>query len=173
MGRIPNFTNTIFPTASIPMLNLTSTLGLVLFLFIVGLEIDVRLMKRNAKASAMISIVGLIIPLGLGAAVAVPIYNEFASPNINFGYFVLFGAVAVGITAFPVRILLNHPYIRLTQPIYRSYAESCPSSSSLTLLLALSYSLQVLETTSWDGFCSPWLLLWLTLPTALLRYMSS
>lgn len=110
MGRIPHFTTTIFPKDSLPILNLTSTLGLVLFLFIVGLEIDVRLMKRNAKASALISIVGLIIPLGLGAAVAVPIYHEFSSPTINFGYFVLFGAVAVGITAFPVRNLMIHQY---------------------------------------------------------------
>lgn len=102
MGRIPNFTNTIFPASSLPILTLTSTLGLVLFLFIVGLEIDVRLMKRNARASALISVVGLAVPLGLGAAVAVPIYNEFVSPEINFGYFILFVAVSVGITAFPV-----------------------------------------------------------------------
>jgi Kef-type K+ transport system membrane component KefB len=102
MGRIPHFTSTIFPPASIPMLSLTSTLGLVLFLFIVGLEIDVRLMKRNARASALISVAGLVVPLGLGAAVAVPIYNEFASPGTNFGYFILFAAVSIGITAFPV-----------------------------------------------------------------------
>jgi Kef-type K+ transport system membrane component KefB len=102
MGRIPHFSNTIFPPASIPLLRLTSTLGLVLFMFIIGLEIDLRLLKRNAKASAMISLVGLIIPLGLGAAVAVPLYHEFVKPSINFGYFILFVAVAVGITAFPV-----------------------------------------------------------------------
>jgi Kef-type K+ transport system membrane component KefB len=102
MGRIPKFTSTIFPTTSRPLLTLTSTIGLVFFMFIVGVEIDMRLLKRNTKASAMISIVGLIIPLGLGAAIAVPLYHQFVSPHINMGYFILFVAVAVGITAFPV-----------------------------------------------------------------------
>ncbi|VDB90100.1 unnamed protein product [Peniophora sp. CBMAI 1063] len=105
MGRIPGFTNAIFPTASIPFLTLTSTVGLVFFLFLVGLELDVRLIRRNYKASSTISIAGLAIPLGLGAALAIPLYNEFIAPNnpdTNRGYFILFVAVAVGITAFPV-----------------------------------------------------------------------
>ena len=102
MGRIPNFSNTIFPAASLPMLNLTSTIGLVLFLFLVALELDLRIIKRNAKASLVISAAGLILPLGLGAALGVPVYHQFINPEINFGYFVLFTAVAIGITAFPV-----------------------------------------------------------------------
>lgn len=102
MGRIPGFTNAIFPAASLPMINLTSTIGLVLFLFLVGLEIDVRIIKRNAKASMLISVSGLILPLGLGAALGIPIYHQFVDPSVNFGYFLLFVAVAVGITAFPV-----------------------------------------------------------------------
>lgn len=102
MGRIPNFSNTIFPALSLPMLNLTSTIGLVLFLFLVGLEIDVRIIQRNYKASMLISAAGLVIPLGLGAALGVPIYHQFVDPSVNYGYFLLFVAVAIGITAFPV-----------------------------------------------------------------------
>jgi len=102
MRRIPGFTNTVFPNASIPILTLTSDIGLILFLFLVGMEIDVRVMRRNAKASIAISVAGLVFPLGLGAALAVPLYNVFIDDSVNFGYFVLFVAVAVGITAFPV-----------------------------------------------------------------------
>ena len=102
MGRIPGFRQTIFPTESIPMLTLTANIGLVLFLFLVALEIDTRLLRRNIVASATVSIAGLIIPLGLGAALGVGVYNEFISKDVNFGYFLLFVAVAVGITAFPV-----------------------------------------------------------------------
>ena len=102
MGRIPGFTSTIFPTASMPVLNLTANLGLVLFMFIVGMEIDTRVLRRNARASGAISVAGLILPLGLGAAIAVPIYHEFTDGSANFGFFILFVAVAVGITAFPV-----------------------------------------------------------------------
>lgn len=102
MGRIPGFTNAIFPAVSFPMINLTSTIGLVFFLFLVGLEIDVRVIKRNAKSSMLISATGLVIPLGLGAVLGIPIYHEFVDPSVNYGYFLLFTAVAIGITAFPV-----------------------------------------------------------------------
>jgi Kef-type K+ transport system membrane component KefB len=102
MGRIPKFSSSIFPTASLTMINLTSTIGLVLFLFLVGLEIDARIVKRNFKSASAISIAGLIVPLGLGAALGVPLYHEFVDKSVNFGYFLLFTAVAIGITAFPV-----------------------------------------------------------------------
>ena len=96
------FTAHIFPDASMAVLSLTSTIGLVIFLFLVGLEIDIRIIKKNIKASVVISVTGLVIPLGMGAALGVGIYRQFSEPTVNFGYFVLFSAVAVGITAFPV-----------------------------------------------------------------------
>lgn len=102
MGRIPNFKKTIFPDESMPLLSLTSTIGLLLFLFLVGLEIDTRILKRNARVSAAVSVAGLIVPLGLGSALGVGVYREFIDPSVNFGHFILFIAVAVGITAFPV-----------------------------------------------------------------------
>ncbi|KAJ8087154.1 K(+)/H(+) antiporter [Marasmius tenuissimus] len=102
MGRIPNFQNTIFPKPSMPLLSLTANIGLVLFLFLVGMEIDTRVLKRNLRASACISAAGLIVPLGLGAALGVGVYREFVLPSVNFGYFILFIAIAIGITAFPV-----------------------------------------------------------------------
>ncbi|KAJ7717033.1 Sodium/hydrogen exchanger family-domain-containing protein [Mycena metata] len=101
-GQIPGFTNAIFPAAGMPMLTLTSTIGLVLFLFLVGLEIDVRIIKRNIRASVAISVAGLIIPLGLGAALGLGVYRQFIDPGVNLGFFLLFSAVAIGITAFPV-----------------------------------------------------------------------
>jgi Kef-type K+ transport system membrane component KefB len=109
MGRIPGFTNTIFPANSLHLLSLTSTFGLVIFLFIVAIEVDASIAKRNAKASLAISVAGLIVPLGLGAAIAVPIYHHLVEHGVHYGYFVLFIAVAVGITAFPVlcRILIE------------------------------------------------------------------
>ena len=109
MGRIPGFTDAIFPVAGMPLLALTSTIGLVFFLFIVGLEIDTRVLKRNLITSASVSIAGLVLPLGLGAALGVGVYRKFVNPDVNFGHFLLFTAVAVGITAFPVlcRILTS------------------------------------------------------------------
>ncbi|KAG6820502.1 hypothetical protein H0H93_016309 [Arthromyces matolae] len=102
MGHIPNFKARIFPDAGKAGLTLTSTIGLIIFLFIVGLEINIKAIRRNVVAATAVSIVGLVIPLGLGAALGVGIYKEFINPAINYGYFLLFTAVAIGITAFPV-----------------------------------------------------------------------
>ncbi|KAF7355776.1 Cation/H+ exchanger [Mycena sanguinolenta] len=102
LGHIPNYYNKIWPQGGMAFLTLTSTIGLVLFLFLIALEIDVRLIKRHIRSSATISIAGLVVPLGMGAALGVGVYRNFTDPGVNFGYFLLFTAVAVGITAFPV-----------------------------------------------------------------------
>jgi Kef-type K+ transport system membrane component KefB len=59
--------------------------------------------RKNAKASLAISAAGMILPFGVGAGIAVPIYNEFIDPTkASFGHFLLFVGVAISITAFPV-----------------------------------------------------------------------
>ncbi|WAQ83668.1 hypothetical protein PtA15_4A116 [Puccinia triticina] len=103
MGRIPNFSHTIFPTSSIPFLSLVANIGLVLFLFIIGLEVDFKLFKQNWRSAAGIGFFGLAIPFGIGAAVAAGIYNRFVDAStVEFGHFLLFICVAFAITAFPV-----------------------------------------------------------------------
>ncbi|KAG9102871.1 K(+)/H(+) antiporter, partial [Ceratobasidium sp. 392] len=109
MGRIPGFTEHVFPEQSRPFLALVANIGLVLFLFLVGLEIDIAVIKRNAKTSLTISAGGMILPFALGAGVAVPLYKIFIDPAAaSFGHFLLFVGVAYSITAFPVlcRILV-------------------------------------------------------------------
>ncbi|KAG8738387.1 K(+)/H(+) antiporter [Ceratobasidium sp. 414] len=113
MGRIPGryawFTQHVFPAESRPFLSLVANMGLVLFLFLVGLEIDVAVIKRNARTSLTISAGGMILPFALGAGVAVPLYRIFIDPEAaSFGHFLLFVGVAYSITAFPVlcRILV-------------------------------------------------------------------
>ncbi|CAK5283117.1 unnamed protein product [Mycena citricolor] len=104
-GAIPHFTDRIFPPQSIPYLSLVANIGLVLFLFLVGLEIDGSIIKRNARLSASVAAAGMILPFGLGAALSVPLYHEFilpVAPNVRFTYFMLFSGVAFSITAFPV-----------------------------------------------------------------------
>lgn len=139
MGRIPNFSNRIFPKDSLPFINLTSTIGLVLFLFLVGLEIDVRIVKRHFKTASAISVAGLIIPLGLGAALGVPIYHQFVDPSVNFGYFLLFTAVAVGITAFPVLCRILTELKLLDDPVGAiTLAAGVGNDVSAVFLLVLS-----------------------------------
>ena len=101
-GRIPGFTDNIFPSVSIPYLSLVADIGLCLFLFIVGLEIDTSVVVRNARMSVIVSLAGIALPFGLGTALSVPLYHHFIDPSVHFTYFMLFTGVAYSITAFPV-----------------------------------------------------------------------
>ncbi|KAG9028794.1 K(+)/H(+) antiporter [Tulasnella sp. JGI-2019a] len=103
MGRIPGFTQHIFPTASRPYLSLTATIGLVLFMFLIGLELDMKMLTRNARTSLTIAVGGICLSFGLGAAISIPVYHAFAeSYSKDFSHFMLFVGVSCSITAFPV-----------------------------------------------------------------------
>ncbi|KAJ9656870.1 hypothetical protein H2201_008392 [Coniosporium apollinis] len=105
MGRIPGFTAAIFPAAAMPNLALVANLGLVLFLFLVGLEVDLRFLISNWKIAVCVGLAGMALPFGLGAAIAWGLYNRFASEPgtvpISFGVYMLFIGVAMAITYFP------------------------------------------------------------------------
>ncbi|RJE17802.1 K homeostasis protein Kha1 [Aspergillus sclerotialis] len=106
MGRIPGFTDAIFPAASIPNLTLVANLGVVLFLFVVGLETDLRFLISNWRVALGVSAAGMILPFGLGSAISYGLYNNFRNdPSlefIEFGTYLLFIGIAMAITAFPV-----------------------------------------------------------------------
>ncbi|GAP88396.1 putative potassium:hydrogen antiporter [Rosellinia necatrix] len=105
LSRIPHFKENILPTESLPVLNNVANLGLILFLFLIGLEADLRLFLSNWRVAVGVGLGGLILPFGLGYAIAWGIYNDFKEEitnNVNFGVFGLFVGTALGITAFPV-----------------------------------------------------------------------
>ncbi|KAG9588682.1 hypothetical protein KCU77_g11055, partial [Aureobasidium melanogenum] len=106
MGRIPGFTATIFPAAAQPNLTLVANIGLVLFLFIVGLEVDLRYLASNWKVALSVGLAGMALPFGLGYAIAVGLHRQFSNEDgtepVAFGTFMLFVGVAMAITAFPV-----------------------------------------------------------------------
>ncbi|KZT09170.1 uncharacterized protein LAESUDRAFT_810813 [Laetiporus sulphureus 93-53] len=101
-GRIPGFTQHIFPADSKPYLSLVANIGLCLFLFLVGLEIDGSIVRRNYRKSTAITLAGIALPFGLGAGLSVPLYRTFISPSVKFTNYMLFTGVAYSITAFPV-----------------------------------------------------------------------
>lgn len=106
MGRIPGFTATIFPAAAQPNLALVANIGLVLFLFIVGLEVDLRYLASNWKVALSVGLAGMALPFGLGCGIAVGLHRQFSDEDgtepVAFGTFMLFVGVAMAITAFPV-----------------------------------------------------------------------
>ncbi|RGP76938.1 hypothetical protein FLONG3_5022 [Fusarium longipes] len=106
MMRIPGFKDNIFPTESMPILTNVATIGLLLFLFLVGLEVDTRMFKSNWRVAVSVGLASMALPFGLGVAVAWGLFEEYGNEgtmkDMEFGTFALFIGTALAITAFPV-----------------------------------------------------------------------
>eukprot|EP00128_Syssomonas_multiformis_P001715 Colp12_sorted_trinity150504_noHs@23228 len=102
-GRIPGYMDALFPASSTEVLNVISNIGLVLFMFLIGLELDPKLLAKSSKSSFLISAAGIIVPFGVGTAVSYWLYEEYGDrDSVSFLNFLLFTGVAMSITAFPV-----------------------------------------------------------------------
>jgi len=98
----PGFTNFLFPVESLGNLQFLSQIGLILFMFIVGMEIDMNVLKNKAHDAVVISHAGIMVPFSLGMGLAYFIYQSFAPVGVTFTSFGLFVGIAMSITAFPV-----------------------------------------------------------------------
>lgn len=92
----------LFPEAAMPRLYILSQIGLVFFMFVVGLELNVKDIKNRASAATLISHVSIVFPFTLGTILALFLYKNYSPQNIAFSSFALFIGVAMSITAFPV-----------------------------------------------------------------------
>ncbi|KAI1374485.1 K+/H+ antiporter 1 [Hypoxylon crocopeplum] len=106
LARVPGFQHAIFPTESMAVLSNVANLGLVLFLFLIGLEVDIRMFTSNWRVALSVGLAGMLLPFGLGCAIAWGLFNQFhndgSTVDINFGVYALFIGTALAITAFPV-----------------------------------------------------------------------
>jgi Kef-type K+ transport system membrane component KefB len=98
----PEFSAFLFPKESLGNLQFLSQIGLILFMYIVGMELDLSVLRKKAHDAVVISHASIIIPFALGVGLSYFIYREFAPDGIQFTSFALFIAIAMSITAFPV-----------------------------------------------------------------------
>jgi Kef-type K+ transport system membrane component KefB len=100
----------ILPPEATPSLGVIAQLGIIIFMFLVGLEFDAGFLRRRAHVAVAISHAGIVVPFLLGAALAIILYPLLATAGVSFTIFALFLGVAMAITAFPVlaRILTDH-----------------------------------------------------------------
>jgi Kef-type K+ transport system membrane component KefB len=109
LGKLaPEFFSSVFSTATGPVLNVLSQLGLILLMFLVGLEFDFAHLKTYGKTAAATSIAGIALPFGLGILVA-QLVHPWVAPETNKIGFALLLATALAITAIPVlsRIMME------------------------------------------------------------------
>jgi Kef-type K+ transport system membrane component KefB/nucleotide-binding universal stress UspA family protein len=92
----------LFPVSSLPVLKMLSQVGLVLFMFLIGLELDPKLLKGRAHSSIAISHTSIVLPFVLGAGAAWWLHDAYSSPDVPFISFTLFLGAAMSVTAFPV-----------------------------------------------------------------------
>ncbi|MDR0831215.1 MAG: cation:proton antiporter [Prevotellaceae bacterium] len=98
----PQYFELLFPVNSLANLNTISNIGLILFMFVVGMELDMKVLRAKISESIAISQAGIFFPFALGMGLSYFLYNEFVPPQVPFISFALFMGVSMSITAFPV-----------------------------------------------------------------------
>lgn len=98
----PDMKEALFPLASLGNLQVLSQVGLILFMFVIGMELDLKVLKNKANEAVVISHASIVIPFALGIGLSYFIYYQFAPQGIEFLSFSLFMGIAMSITAFPV-----------------------------------------------------------------------
>ncbi|MCZ7461765.1 cation:proton antiporter domain-containing protein [Streptomyces sp. WMMC940] len=99
----------LFPEPVLPYTSVLGQIGLLGFMFLVGLELDLGTLRGSSRTAVAVSQAGILVPLGLGALLAFPLFGRLAPDGVGFLPFALFVAVAMSVTAFPVlaRILVD------------------------------------------------------------------
>ena len=100
----PDVSGFIFPKESLGILQLISQIGVCVFMFVVGLELDPAHLRQKARVAVVVSNVGIIVPFILGVSVSLLLHPAFAAAGSSFLIFALFMGTAMSITAFPVLV---------------------------------------------------------------------
>lgn len=140
----------VFPKEALPSLQLVSQLGLVLFMFTVGLELDLNHLRHQSYAAAVISNISIVCPYLLGVALSLFLYASYAPPGIPFMAFALFMGIAMSITAFPVlaRIIQER---RLGHTSFGTLALICAAMNDASAWCILAFVIAVVKSTSLLG----------------------
>jgi Kef-type K+ transport system membrane component KefB len=105
----PGATAFLLPPSVAPHLGVVAQLGVILYMFLVGLDLNAGLIREKAHTTVLVSHVSIVVPFVLGAGLALVLYPKLSTSNVPFTSFALFLGVAMSITAFPVlaRILTD------------------------------------------------------------------
>src|ERR1044072_976888 len=103
LGRLaPGISATLFPPDSLAYLNALSQVGLLLFMFLVGMEIDLKQLGKLGRAAVTTSHASIIAPFILGFLMAFYLYPRLSDQSVHFTSFALFMGAAMSVTAFTV-----------------------------------------------------------------------
>jgi Kef-type K+ transport system membrane component KefB len=103
LGRLfPEAAEFLLPASVAPFLSVIAQLGVIMYMFLIGLELNLDSLKDRTQATVTIAHAGIVIPFILGAVLALLLYPRLSTSDVPFTSFALFLGVAMAITAFPV-----------------------------------------------------------------------
>ena len=142
----PQAFNFIFPAHSLGTLQLLSQIGVCLFTFIVGMELEVSHVRKKAQMALVVSHASIIFPYFLGVVLALWLYTNYAGPGVSFVAFALFMGIALSLTAFPVlvRILEERG---LAKTFLGSTAITCAAVADATAWAILACAIAIARAT--------------------------
>ena len=134
---LPSVSSTVFPAVSLGSLQSLSYVGLALYMFLVGLRLDLHTLRRHKHTAFITSHVSIILPFTLGVLVALYLYGRLADNGATFIQFALFLGTAMSITAFPVlaRILTDR---KLLHTPVGTVAIACAAVDDITAWFILA-----------------------------------
>ncbi|HEV8269173.1 MAG TPA: cation:proton antiporter [Thermoanaerobaculia bacterium] len=149
----PGVSRALFPPSSLGTLKLLADVGVLLFMFVVGLEVDLDRLRGRAHTAVVVSHASILLPYLLGVALSLSVYRSLAPEGVRFVPFALFMGIAMSITAFPVlaRILEERG---LTKTPLGSTAITCAAVDDITAwsLLALVVAVAKAQGIASSGF---------------------
>jgi len=105
----PEIQKTLIPSHSLPFLGVIAQLGVVFYMFVVGLELDLKVLRKSGLKALAMAHIGIFLPLVLGAYLALHLFRDLSVPGVPFLQFAFFLGISLSVTAFPVlaRILTD------------------------------------------------------------------
>lgn len=137
----------VFPTESLGALRLLSQVGICLFMFTVGMELNVAHVRNKATTAVAVSHASIVVPFLLGVMLAYYLFSSMAGPRANFVGFALFMGISMSITAFPVlaRILQERNIARTS---LGSTAITCAAVDDVTAWSIMALVVAIANATS-------------------------
>lgn len=137
----------VFPPASLGTLKLLSQIGVCVFMFCVGMELDVAQVRQRAATAVLVSHASIVLPYLLGVGLAIFLYQGYAQPGASFTSFALFMGISMSITAFPVLASILKER-KLTKTPLGSMAITCAAVDDVTAWCILAFVVAIVRATS-------------------------
>jgi len=140
----PGISAYVLPASIAPFLNVLSQVGVVLYMFLVGLDLDPGLLRRRGHAAVAISHASIIAPFLMGAALSLILYPRLATTGVSFTSFALFLGVSMSVTAFPVlaRILTDRAIHKTRMG---AIALTCAAVDDVTAWCMLAFVVAIIQ----------------------------